>query len=107
MPNISAIVKAATKWRSNQAKQGLKTYSESGVVCIAFNRGKYAAYAWKNCLRDPQCEMTGTFAVELDGSIYEAVGGNDYDGAQAYVPVSLSNSNYDLVNASSRVLAIS
>lgn len=97
MPNISAIVKAATKWRSNQAKQGLKTYSESGVVCVAFNRGKHEVYGWKNCLRDPQSEMPGSFAVDVGGAVYEAVGGNAYDGAKSFsliTPITENKSDF-------------
>ncbi|MDI3360336.1 antirestriction protein ArdR [Lelliottia sp. V89_10] len=52
-----------------------------GVVLIW--EGK--AYAWKNCLRDPQHERPGVIAIDADGHVFIAEGGNDDDGAKCWV----------------------
>lgn len=52
-----------------------------GVVLIW--EGK--AYAWKNCLRDAQHERPGVIAIDANGHVFIAEGGNDYDGAKCWV----------------------
>lgn len=68
----------------------------SAIKSAAKLRGKYPAGAivmhgaafsgWMNCLRDPGHWVPGCVAVLPDGSAYVARGGNDYDGAQQWVP---------------------
>ncbi|WP_407210685.1 MULTISPECIES: hypothetical protein [Enterobacteriaceae] len=43
------------------------------------------AYGWKNCLRDAGCERPGAIAIDTDGHVFIAEGGNDYDGAKCWV----------------------
>ncbi|WP_413703358.1 hypothetical protein, partial [Raoultella ornithinolytica] len=43
------------------------------------------AYGWKNVLRDPQHERPGAIAVDAEGNMFIAEGGNDYDGAKCWV----------------------
>lgn len=54
---------------------------EGGVVLIW--KGK--AYGWKNCLRDAAHEQPGAYAVDLDGHVFVAEGGDAYNGAKAWV----------------------
>ena len=46
------------------------------------------AYGWKNALRDPGHERPGALAVDVDGHVWEAVGGDDYHGAKSWSVVS-------------------
>ncbi len=48
-------------------------------------------YGWKNCLRDAGHEQPGAYAVDEDGHVFIAEGGNEYDGAKCWVAVGTSN----------------
>ncbi|EGL4300878.1 antirestriction protein ArdR [Salmonella enterica] len=54
---------------------------DGGVVLIW--EGK--AYGWKNCLRDAGGERPGAIAIDTDGHVFIAEGGNEYDGAKCWV----------------------
>lgn len=45
------------------------------------------AYGWKNELRDPASERPGAYAVDRAGLVFKAEGGDDYNGAKAWVAV--------------------
>lgn len=78
--NKESLVKTASKWRrENPSHQG-------GIVLI----WEGSVYGWKNELRNPESEQPGALAIDSDGQIYVAVGGNDYDGATSWVVASLS-----------------
>lgn len=72
---ISALRAAAAKWRANN-KEHL-----GGIVLLWGG----TVYGWKNELRDPKSERPGAYAVDMAGLVFKAVGGNDYDGAEAWV----------------------
>jgi hypothetical protein len=74
---IEALCSAAAKWRA-----GNQQYRE-GVVLVWEGEG----YGWKNELRDPASERPGTYAVDKAGLIFKAEGGDDYNGAKAWVAV--------------------
>lgn len=74
---IEALRATATKWRAgNQEHAG-------GVVLVW--RGE--VYGWKNELRDPASERPGAYAVDKAGLVFQAQGGDDYNGAKAWVAV--------------------
>ena len=76
---IEALRATAAKWRGgNQEHRG-------GVVLVF--EGK--VYGWKNELRDPACERPGTYAVDKAGLVFKAEGGDEYNGAKAWVAVDL------------------
>lgn len=77
MDNEQNILEVANQWRIDNPGH------EDGVVLIWNNQ----AYGWKNTLRDPQHERPGVLAVTLNGLIYKAEGGNDYDGAAFWFTV--------------------
>ncbi|MEN1399025.1 antirestriction protein ArdR [Pseudomonas aeruginosa] len=54
---------------------------EHGVVLIWGGE----PYGWKNTLRDPGHERPGVLAVDEDGQVYRAEGGDDWNGARAWV----------------------
>jgi|LSQX01.2.fsa_nt_gb hypothetical protein len=56
----------------------------TGVVLLAHTTGAWAVYGWKNELSDPRCEAPGTVAVDVLGNIWQATGGNEYEGAEAW-----------------------
>ena len=72
-----ALRAIAAGWRLSQPEH------EKGVVLIWEGQ----AYGWKNCLRDPQDERPGVYAVDDDGHIFKTEGGNDYDGAETWAAV--------------------
>lgn len=45
------------------------------------------SHGWKSTLREPEAECPGALAVDIDGHIFEALGGNDYDGTKCWVAV--------------------
>jgi hypothetical protein len=53
-----------------------------GIVLVNIH-GK--VYGWKNQLRDPHSETPGSVAVTMDGRVFEAAGGDYYQGAEAWV----------------------
>ncbi|EBW7114446.1 antirestriction protein ArdR [Salmonella enterica subsp. enterica serovar Telelkebir] len=67
----------AAAWREQNPEH------EGGIVMIQNGQ----AYGWKNSLRDPQHECPGSIAVDADGHLFIAEGGNDYDGAKCWVAV--------------------
>lgn len=72
--NVRAL---ADKWRNDNPGH------DGGVVLIWIDQ----AYGWKSTLRDPENERPGVLAVDQEGSIYKAEGGNEYDGAEFWLPV--------------------
>lgn len=68
---------AATVWRTRWPGH------DAGVVLVWDGEG----YGWKNCLRDASHERPGALAVDADGNVYRAEGGDDQDGARAWVVV--------------------
>ena len=76
---IETLRASAVKWRAgNQEHHG-------GVVLVF--EGK--VYGWKNELRDPACERPGAYAVDKAGLVFKAEGGDEYNGAKAWVAVVL------------------
>ena len=55
-----------------------------GVVLLWGN----TAYGWKNELRDPAHERPGVLAVDAHGNVFQAEGGDDYNGAKVWAVVS-------------------
>ena len=68
---------AAEAWRARWPGHA------GGVVLVWSGEG----YGWKNCLRDAGHERPGALAVDADGNVYRAEGGNDLDGASVWVVV--------------------
>lgn len=69
--------KIADGWR--KANPG----HDTGVVLISCGN----AYGWKNKLRDASHESPGVIAVDAEGHIFKAEGGDDYNGAKGWVAV--------------------
>lgn len=63
----------ANTWRKQQPEARAKF----GVVLI----WEDAVYGWKNELRDPDHERPGAIAVDIDGRLFRATGGNAETGA--------------------------
>lgn len=74
MTYVEELRATARKWRDLNEHQ-------EGVVLI----WQGSVYGWKNCLRDAAHEQPGAFAVDADGHIFIAEGGNSYDGAKCWV----------------------
>ncbi|MEY2151134.1 hypothetical protein AB7849_09465 [Rhodanobacter sp. 115] len=71
----------AAGWRATQDD----TTRTSGVVLIWNDR----VTDWKDCLCDPHQNVPGVQAVDPDGHVFVAEGGNDYDGAERWAPTTL------------------
>lgn len=55
----------------------------NGLILIY--QGK--AYGWRDCLRDPQTERPKAIAVDPEGRLFVATGGDDYQGAESWYPL--------------------
>lgn len=71
------LAEIAAEWRVRNPEY------HAGVVLI----WQGAPYGWKDRLRDAPSERPGVYAVDLDGNVFIAEGGNDYDGAKCWVVV--------------------
>lgn len=74
---IEALRSTAAKWRAGN--QGHR----EGVVLV----WEGEVYGWKDELRDPSSERPGAYAVDKAGVVFKAEGGDDYNGANAWVAV--------------------
>ncbi|WP_226066766.1 antirestriction protein ArdR [Dickeya zeae] len=72
---LNKLIKIAERWRKVN-----KEY-EAGVVLIWGSK----AYGWKDQLRDPHQERPGAIAVDAAGQVFEAQGGDDYNGAKCWI----------------------
>ena len=70
----------AANWREKEPHPRATT----GVVLI----WEGEVYGWKNCLRDAAHERPNAIAVDEQGHVFIAQGGNDYDGAKCWVATS-------------------
>ena len=70
---LKQAARVALKYRKDEQQPG-------GVVLVWAGQ----AYGWKNELRDPQHERPGALALDAEGGVWEATGGNDQDGARAW-----------------------
>lgn len=71
----NALRATAAQWRAKNGE------CQGGIVMI----WEGEVYAWKNEVRDPQCERRGVYAVDEAGQIFIALGGDDYNGAERWV----------------------
>ena len=69
---------------ADQYRQNERPDLHGGVVVIFDND----VSGWMNELRDPQSWEPGCSAINEDGQKWVAVGGNAYDGAERWEPVS-------------------
>ena len=74
-------ITAAMTWRATQPDHRM-----TGGVALVFDG---EVYGWKDQLRDPGHERPGVLAVDVRGRVWEAIGGNYYDGAKAWDEVEL------------------
>mgnify|MGYP003666055013 FL=1 len=74
--SITTIRAAAKEWRYKYPEQ------DGGVVLVWQGQG----YGWKDRLRDACHEQPGAYAVDAEGYVYVAEGGDDYNGAKCWVP---------------------
>ncbi|TPG88573.1 antirestriction protein ArdR [Pseudomonas caspiana] len=65
------------KWRSRNPER------QAGVVLI----WQGEVYGWKNKLRDAVHERPGAYAVDEEGHLFIAEGGDDRNGAKCWVVV--------------------
>lgn len=78
MAGITEILRVARNWRLNEPES-----HQTGVVLIWDGK----VYGWKNELRDASHEQPGAIAVDDAGRVFQAEGGDSYNGASAWVVV--------------------
>lgn len=71
----------AAQWRKTQPQT-----RTTGVVLIWQGN----VYGWKKSLRDAAHERPNAIAVDEQGNVFIAEGGNDYDGAKCWVATTLN-----------------
>jgi len=74
-PSIQNARVAASQWRSEHPDH------QGGVVLVWDGQ----AYGWKDRLRDAGHERPRAYAVDADGHVFVAEGGDDYNGAKCWV----------------------
>lgn len=72
--SFKAEQELARSWRERQGSDGERSL---GYV-VMFNG---AVMGWKRELDSPQDWQPGCLAISLEGEVFQAVGGNGYDGA--------------------------
>jgi hypothetical protein len=82
------------KLRATARKWRVQNQHTTGVVLIF----EGAVYGWKNCLRDAAHEQPNAFAVDADGHVFVAEGGNSYDGAKCWSVYKTTVDIEDLTN---------
>lgn len=75
------LIKLAGEYRAERAGAGRARTGGVVVIYSARVTGRMDA------LRDPQHWQPGCYAVTCEGDVYEAVGGDDYNGAQQWINV--------------------
>ncbi len=80
-----AMLREATLYKST-----LEHKPTGGVVI--FYQGKDVA-GWVNTLRNPESWQPGDIAIDNSANLWAAVGGDDYNGAQAWEPLSSTQNN--------------
>lgn len=79
--SIQTARAAAKRWRSEHPQH------LDGVVLVWQEQG----YGWKDLLRDASHERPGAYAVDADGYVFVAEGGDDRSGAKCWVAVPTSD----------------
>lgn len=72
---VEALRLTAESWRAANRNR------RDGVVLIWHGE----VYGWKNCLRDVSHEQPGAYAVDGDGHVFIAEGGDEHAGAKCWV----------------------
>lgn len=72
-----ALIKKATAWRANRPDL-------IGGVIVFHGR---ELQGWVNRLRNPEHWVPGCIALDCDGKQYVATGGDAYNGAQHWEPI--------------------
>lgn len=72
-------VDIANKWRAEQSESWYST----GVVLIWNGE----VYGWTHILLEPRKEQPGAIAVDHEGHVFRAEGGDDYNGAKRWVTI--------------------
>lgn len=73
----TSLIKKATTWRTKHPAQ-------TGGVIIFHG---CELQGWVNQLRNPEHWMPGCIALDCDGKQYVATGGDAYNGAQRWEPI--------------------
>ncbi|MAC35644.1 MAG: hypothetical protein CME38_18880 [Haliea sp.] len=71
--------RVAAQWRETRpdlARRGVVVVNKHGQAC-----------GWMDRLRDPEGWEPGCWAVDTKGRQWQAMGGDDYNGASRWVPV--------------------
>jgi len=77
IPDLAAQYRA-----SNQGDE-----STEGYVLIYLGH----AFGWKRALTEPGTVGPGVLAIDVSGQVFEAQGGNDYDGALRWTVAQVAN----------------
>jgi hypothetical protein len=78
---IESLTAAVEQWRSRNPDR------PGGVVLV----WQGEVYGWKNRLRDAAHERPGAYAVDEEGHVFIAEGGDDRNGAKCWVVVGTAN----------------
>lgn len=89
-PNSSVVTeilgRAASEFSGERAvySDDFAQVVRAGVVLLAHVGGSWVVYGWRDELSDPRSEAPGAVAVDVLGNIWQATGGNECAGAEAW-----------------------
>ncbi|VAW65863.1 hypothetical protein MNBD_GAMMA11-3440 [hydrothermal vent metagenome] len=72
---MTDLLTLAFEWRKSNG------YIDKGGVIVLLD---YEIQGWVDLLRNPEHWEPGCIAITEDGTLYKAIGGNSYDGADRW-----------------------
>lgn len=78
MNDLTRIKTIADEWRQESG------YADKGGVVVIYQN---QVCGWVNELRNPSSWQPGCIATDSEGNQWQAVGGNEYDGAEEWQPI--------------------
>jgi hypothetical protein len=76
--NIKQMMNTVNKWRTNNIER-----VAGGVIVVCDDE----IQGWVNELRDPEHWRPGCIAINENGELYLATGGDDQNGAKSWQPM--------------------
>lgn len=94
MNDLTRIKAMAAEWRQERG------YADKGGVVVIYQN---QVCGWVNELRDPSSWQPGCIATDSAGNQWQAVGGNEYDGATEWQSLGLTTSDNSEISAPKNV----
>ena len=84
MSDHTNCIRLAQAWRDDRPQ-----LAGTGFVVVCNDQ----SCGWINVIRNPECWAPGCIAVGTNGDLWQAMGGNDYDGAARWERITHTTEN--------------